>query len=92
MASLSSSRWYILATALGAGLVGGGADVVAVAAHATRGEALDDDLGVNVDEQRRVQRTTQLDSSASSATACADVRGKPSRMSPSRCPDPAGAR
>ena len=49
-----------LATALGAGLVGGGADVVAVAAHATRGEALDDDLGVNVDEQRRVQRTTQL--------------------------------
>ena len=49
-----------LATALRARLIGGRTDVVAVTAHAARGEALDDHLGVHVHEQRRVERTTQL--------------------------------
>ena len=49
-----------LAGALGACGVGDGADVAALLAHAAGGQALDDDLGLDIDEQGGRQRTLHL--------------------------------
>ena len=49
------------AAALRAGGVGSGADVAAFLAAATLGETLDDDLGVNINEQGGIERALETD-------------------------------
>ena len=49
------------AAALRAGGVGSGTDVAAFLAAATLGETLDDDLGVNINEQGGIERTLETD-------------------------------
>ena len=52
------------------------------AAGAPRGETTDDDLGVDVDGDDRVDPLAQRLELRVEASACATVRGKPSRMKP----------